>query len=283
MRTEVNRNIWMLADDSPSFSQPLKLALPSAPTLRLRAHFIWFTVPLRATHCWFSKRDQSGSWLNGAVGYCRRLSDLEPEHIWGAVQLFTLSTLSVQIQMQAKSNLGTLDFDIPIAFIHYHHVFRDKIQRSLLDDIYWTVGWMCKISESYNVLHDQLDLFTSDWPVTKVWISARKISKEVKSGGKLETGAALVTVSSGQEACAQDLPGLTKSFSINTDLNAGMWERYAKSTQWQTHSQNAFIPKQPNWKVWGQTWQQTLGAKRNTIHCECCLRPGHPAMLLKIQ
>lgn len=112
MRTEVNRNIWMLADDSPSFSQPLKLALPSAPTLRLRAHFIWFTVPLRATHCWFSKRDQSGSWLNGAVGYCRRLSDLEPEHIWGAVQLFTLSTLSVQIHMQAKSNLGTLDFDI---------------------------------------------------------------------------------------------------------------------------------------------------------------------------
>lgn len=68
--------------------------------------------------------------------------------------------------MQAKSNLGTLDFDIksivffffviPIAFIHYHHVFRDKIQRSLLDDIYWTVGWMCKISESYNVLNDQI-------------------------------------------------------------------------------------------------------------------------------
>lgn len=61
----------------------------------------------------------------------------------------------------------------------------------------------------------------------------------------METGAALVTVSSGQEACAQDLPGMIKSFSINTHLNAGMWERYAKSTQWQTHSQNAFIPIQP--------------------------------------
>lgn len=174
MRTEVNRNIRMLADDSPSFSQPLKLALPSAPTLRLRAHFIWFTVPLRATHCWFSKRDQSGSWLNGAVGYCRRLSDLEPEHIWGAVQLFTLSTLSVQIHIQAKSNLGTLDFDIksirfffviPIAFIHYHHVFSETRSR----EASWmisigTVGWMCKISESCNVLNDRIDLFTSDWP-----------------------------------------------------------------------------------------------------------------------
>lgn len=104
--------------------------------------------------------------------------------------------------------------------------------------------------------------------------------KKSQMWGKLESGAALVTASAGQEACAQDLPGMTKSFSINTHLNAGMWERYAKSTQWQTHSGNAFIPEQPNWKVWGHTWQQAPHSRQFT---ECCVRPWHPATLLKVQ
>lgn len=94
---------------------------------------------------------------------------------------------------------------------------------------------MSKISELCNVPNDPARAFS---PPSLCEQGVNICAKNLEKNKKLEeTGAALATASSGQEACAQDLPGMTKSFSINTHLNAGMQEGYAKSTPWQTRSQ----------------------------------------------